>query len=236
MVLHSQNGAVIAKRQDKENTMNKTEQRTEFLRDNNLKLYRSNNGYLLADSDDHVLMSFYESTSSTSTSLRISIHKEPTSKFMIRVPSSCTAEITNLDLMNVSVLDFICQCYCDSIDYKVKGNSFSECARSIQKRTGFPWEICKMMVKLKNDEDIAEVYYALDNARLYDLNHENASRLIPMMSESASKREKRAAFKELIGEKVFDWLDLENRGNKYLNALATYLCSNYEFEDAPVAY
>lgn len=213
---------------------------TAFLRHNDLKLYRYFNGYLLADRNNDVLMSFVENTSSTSTSMRISIHKQPTLAFALKVESYfcgvCPPEITNFEFMDVSVLGFICQCYSESIDYKVKGNSFSECARNIQKKTGLPWEICKLMVKL-NDEEIIEAYHALDSARLYGVNHKNGFQLTNMMSESSSKREKREAFKELLGKEVYDWLELENRGNKYLNALATYLSSNYlyELEEATVA-
>lgn len=213
-----------------------TSYHSEFLRHNELKLYHFNNGYLLADHNNDVLMSFVENTSSTSNSMRISIRKQPTPRFTLKVETYfggiCPLEITNFEFMDVSVLGFICRCYSESIDYKVKGNSFSECARNIQKKTGFPWEICKMMVKLKNDEEIKEAYYALNDARLYGVNQ----RLISMIDTSSSKREKREAFKELLGEKVYGWFELETRGNKYLDALATYLSSNYldEFSDVAV--
>ena len=202
-----------------------------ILRLNNLKLYPGlQNGYLLANQDDEVLMSFSENTSYTSTSMRRSVHKHNLSSGLTLTVQQtlgfCPTEITNFEFLDVSLLSFICQCYYESIDYKVKGNAFSERARAIQGKYGIPYEICKMFANLPNDETIDKVAFEIRSARLYGIDYSNVNRFVISLGEDSSKREKRKAFKELLGAEVYESLELDTRGNKYLNALAKHITSN----------
>lgn len=201
-----------------------------FLRNNDLKLYRITNGYLLVSKDDEVLMSFEENTSYTSTSMRHSVHKHAFSSGLVLAFQAythlCPIEITNFDDIDVSLLDFINQCYSTSIDYKVKGDAFSERARALQKKYGIPYEVCKMLAQLHNGKAIDKAVEAIKDARLYGINHSNAFGFAISLSEVSSKREKREAFRRLLGEEVYKSLQLETRGKEYLNALAEHISSN----------
>lgn len=193
-----------------------------------LQLFRIDSGYLLTR-DGFVILHFSEHLSVSNNSYRISLRLEKDCSFEKAIPIQSHNEAVllaneSLEALGYDILLFICQCYMSSKDFELKGD-IAEKALRIQRKTELPWDVSHLLANVSDVKMLEECISEVKNARLYNFNTDNGPFLISQLC-SGNKVQIRYALKKILSKNAYEALNLETRGHRYLNSLASYIVSD----------